>query len=45
MDLDGRILETGSMNGSKIIIKPLASSIYLMKIICNGQTQIQKLIR
>ncbi|HEX4374254.1 MAG TPA: T9SS type A sorting domain-containing protein, partial [Puia sp.] len=45
MDLDGRILESGSVNGSKIIIKPLANSIYLMKIICNGQTQIQKLIK
>jgi hypothetical protein len=45
MDLDGRILETGSMNGSKIITKPFASSIYLMKIVCDGQTQIQKLIR
>ncbi|MES1220548.1 MAG: T9SS type A sorting domain-containing protein, partial [Bacteroidota bacterium] len=45
MDIDGRILESGTVNGVKVITKPLASSIYLIRINCNGQMKIQKLIK
>jgi hypothetical protein len=45
MDMQGRLIEKGSLNGTKYISKPLNGGIYMLKTDCNGEIITQKLIR
>ena len=45
LDLQGRLITQGSFTGSKAITKPSSGSIYLLKVICNGEVITQKLLK
>ena len=44
-DLQGRIIEKGSFTGSKSINKPLSNSIYVLRVVSNGEVSAQKLMK
>jgi hypothetical protein len=45
LDLQGKLIEQGIVNGTTQIAKPVSGAIYLLRIACNGEISTQKLVR